>query len=672
MKKFISKVKKATKDFFTNKSAFSLVELIVVIAIMAVMAAVLAPALLGYVERSRAQKDDSAMDEVVESVQLTISNYDVFDEVYEYCVPNNYTTYTDSSGIYGNQIIDEEYWAPDGLGPAVTITFNPKNRKYNINEGIVNDMTFGNGSVAEKRTAEGVQQCYLYEMGQARLCSSVKQIIGDSVKVRSATYKNSSFTVFIRFKIVDGIRQADVYGQFNGTNLHEGSPAAIGSNTSSYDEENKPISTTPNGGQQNNSFTNTDLSDSGSLGGFSPNKPLPAYRQCKNGHTFDETNPVLAERCICTVCFAVEHKFYKTGTIMKCERCGYVKEHECNGNPCPLCGAIPFTVTAENRHKVGFTGEENEKLVIPEMFVDTDCQRYRVAAIGYRAFYGCESLTSINIPDSVTSIDMEAFYRCSSLTSVNIPDGVTSIGHGVFCGCRSLSSINIPDSVTSIDKWAFCNCSSLTSINIPDGVTRIENSAFYGCESLTSINIPDGVTSIGMEAFYGCSSLASVNIPDGVTDIALAAFNGCSSLTSINIPDGVTSIKGQAFCNTGLTEIVIPDATNGIGDQAFTGCYKLTDVTILKGKVGVRAFRTEWGSVLKNLTLGNEVTYLDSWCFEFNRDLKNIYYLGTIDEWKTLMSKSSSSWNLVTGNYTIHCTDGCLNKNGTVKTDCVH
>ena len=121
-----------------------------------------------------------------------------------------------------------------------------------------------------------------------------------------------------------------------------------------------------------------------------------------------------------------------------------------------------------------------------------------------------------------------------------------------------------------------------------------------------------------------------------------------------------------------MTQIEIPDASNWVGEHAFVGCYKLTDVTILKGKVGIRAFRTEWGSALKNLTLGNEVTYLDAWSFEFNRDLKNINYLGTIDEWKTLMSKSDSSWNWTTGTYTIHCTDGCLNKNGTVKTDCVH
>ena len=438
-------MKKMTKK---NNKGFSLVEVVVVIAVMVVLMAILAPALLSYVENSRMRRDDSAMDEVVNAFQLALTDAATFDEAYSYCIPNNYVTYSDSSGHYSQQLNDEEYWAPDGSGPAVTITFNPENGKYNINEGIVNDMTFGNGSVAEQRTAEGVQQCYLHEMGKALLFSSVKQTIGDSVKERSATYKNSSYTVFIRFRIVDGTRQADVYGQFNGTNLHEGCPAAIGSNTSSYDTENKPITTTPSGGRQNSKFSNTDLMGGGSIGGTGSSKPLPTYRQCKNGHTFDESNPVLPERCVCTVCFVTEHKFCETGTTLKCERCGYAKEHECKGNPCPLCGAIPFKVTAENRQKVGFTGEENEKLVIPKTFVDTDGKRYRVVGIVANAFKGCSSLTSINIPDGVTSIDINAFCGCSSLTSIIIPDSVTSIGVNAFRGCSSLTSINIPDEVT--------------------------------------------------------------------------------------------------------------------------------------------------------------------------------------------------------------------------------
>ena len=146
---------------------------------------------------------------------------------------------------------------------------------------------------------------------------------------------------------------------------------------------------------------------------------------------------------------------------------------------------------------------------------------------------GCSSLTSITIPDSVTTIGESAFYNCSSLTSVTIPDSVTKIGDFAFSYCRSLTSITIPDSVTKIGDYAFRGCSSLTSITIPDNITSIGEYAFSGCKSLTSITIPDSVTKIGEYAFQECSSLTSVTIPDSVTKIGDFAFSYCSSLTSV-------------------------------------------------------------------------------------------------------------------------------------------
>ena len=133
----------------------------------------------------------------------------------------------------------------------------------------------------------------------------------------------------------------------------------------------------------------------------------------------------------------------------------------------------------------------------------------------------------------VTSIGYKAFYDCDSLTSITILSGVRSIGERAFYDCDSLTSITIPNSVTDIGYRAFTNCKSLTSITIGNGITSIGFEMFRGCESLTSIAIPDSVTSILSCAFENCTSLKSITIPNSITDIDFTAFEDCASLTDI-------------------------------------------------------------------------------------------------------------------------------------------
>lgn len=120
-----------------------------------------------------------------------------------------------------------------------------------------------------------------------------------------------------------------------------------------------------------------------------------------------------------------------------------------------------------------------------------------------------------------------------NLSSVVIPNNVTSIHNSAFYGCSKLTNVTIPNSVTSINNFAFYKCKGLTSIIIPNRVTSIGDAAFSGCEGLTSITIPDSMTSINMGVFYGCSGLTSVTIPDSVTKIDRGAFYGCSKLKNI-------------------------------------------------------------------------------------------------------------------------------------------
>ena len=269
-----------------------------------------------------------------------------------------------------------------------------------------------------------------------------------------------------------------------------------------------------------------------------------------------------------------------------------------------------------------------------------------VTSIGHDAFEACTNLISIDIPNSVTSIDNYAFFECYRLASISIPDNVTSIGGGAFEDCTSLTSITIPDSVTTIGNGAFCHCTSLTSFSvsdnntsyccidgvlfnkdqtelisypneksstyiIPDGVSSVGSSAFKGCDNLTSITIPNSVTSIGRSAFESCTSLTSITIPNSVTSIHEAMFFGCYNLTSITIPDNVTNIDNLAFYECyKLTSITIPDSVTSIGNRAFACCTSLTAIAIPDSvtEVGLGMF---YGcSKLQSVTLSNQITEL--------------------------------------------------------------
>jgi len=159
-----------------------------------------------------------------------------------------------------------------------------------------------------------------------------------------------------------------------------------------------------------------------------------------------------------------------------------------------------------------------------------------VTSIGYMAFDGCTSLTSVTITHSVTTIGDWAFLSCTSLTSVTIGSSATTIGVGAFCGCTSLISMTIPDSVSSIGDGAFEFCSSLTSVTIGNGVTSIGTYAFLSCTSLTNVTVGKSVTSIGNWAFEACYSLVGVYFKGNAPSLGSAVFNGDNNATVYYLP----------------------------------------------------------------------------------------------------------------------------------------
>lgn len=214
-------------------------------------------------------------------------------------------------------------------------------------------------------------------------------------------------------------------------------------------------------------------------------------------------------------------------------------------------------------------------IIIPAT-VTHEGEEYTVNKIADYAFSGCTGLTSITIPNSLTSIGGYAFRGCSGLSSFTIPNSVTSIGSGVFEGCTGFTSFTIPSNMKSISNGLFAGCIGLTSVPIPSGVESIGDDAFEGCTSLASIDIPNSVTYIHNGAFSSCRNLKSVDFKK-VSSISLGdgAFRNCDGLTTVDLYN-VGSIGECCFENcTGLTSITIPENLYTLREKAFTGCSNL-------------------------------------------------------------------------------------------------
>jgi len=239
-----------------------------------------------------------------------------------------------------------------------------------------------------------------------------------------------------------------------------------------------------------------------------------------------------------------------------------------------------------------FNGTAITSMVLPEGLL----------SISDWVFSNCSKLVTINLPNSLTTIGYGTFANCAKLEGITLPPNLNGLRFAFF-GCSSLTSVNIPGTCTRIEPSSFSGCTNLATVIINNGVQRIESYAFNGCAKLTSLNLPNSISEIGINAFYN-SGIVTINIPPLINKIDISVFSNCKDLKAITIPSNITSIMESAFKGSGLENIIIPASVNYLGDSVFSQCLSLNSLSIQNNNitVGKNIFA---GATLANLILGD-------------------------------------------------------------------
>ena len=265
------------------------------------------------------------------------------------------------------------------------------------------------------------------------------------------------------------------------------------------------------------------------------------------------------------------------------------------------------------------------------------------------AFYSCDSLMSMVIPDGVKTIREDAFSECNMMSSVILPANLEGIERHGFYSCDALKSIVIPDKVKFIGYEAFENCTNLSSLKfsstseldsiadwgfsnnnlkslvLPDKVRIIGRYAFNSNDSLLSVKLPSNLEKLEALAFQSCYLLESIEIPGKVKYIGNHTFSGCRKLSSVEFSSNseLDSIANNAFNDTNLKSLVFPDKVKYIGERAFGSNDSLTNVTWPANLEYIGGY-TFSGAALTTLELPASLKTLSGCSFEYCDDLTSV------------------------------------------------
>ena len=283
---------------------------------------------------------------------------------------------------------------------------------------------------------------------------------------------------------------------------------------------------------------------------------------------------------------------------------------------------------------------------INEVVIPATVSGRPVVAVGVAAFEGCESLTRVTLPSSVTALADRAFSYtgltatpdlshvtqpgdslfayCAALTTATLPAHWTEIPRDIFSQCPNLESVTLPPNILAVGIRAFNGCEKIDSFPFADGLKTIGKEAFAG-SGLTAAHLPDSVTELGDGAFAGCRQLAALTLPRGLTTIPPELAMECPQLTAVDIPAGVTFISHHAFQGSGLRSVVLPDGVYTIREATFDSCAQLTSVRLPDGlqSIDTAAFR---GCGFETLELPASLTVIGERAFENCGELTEIHF----------------------------------------------